>query len=438
MRGGNRQVALIALEGLALAFLAALALRAGPMLRRPSTAGWLLLFVLLAPAWLAALYLLPIPLALWSTTPGRAIYPTLASGAGVTLRDWLPLSVDPDATRVSVFAGIPLVAAFLAGFWSTMPQLRLLLKVIAGLALAELLMRFLQLASGDSSPLYFGGIPSQAYGTFANQNHFANFLALGLAAYIWLAWMALASSRSVRYLHPSARARRIALWAAGGVLLLLGIVMARSRGAWMAGLPAALLAFILALNAGSRTRTWRKSVLVASGALLLAVALVGSQFIVSRLNLHALDKDAMFRLALTKTTLGGALQFLPWGAGWGTYRFVYPRFQPPSINGAAIFAHDDYAQLLFEGGIFAVLLVAAFAVLAIGRALTLVRTARRQQRLRREEMAAAICGLGLLGFLVHCLVEFNMHIPANAIVAALLAGVYLRPLPPPSQEVVDD
>jgi O-antigen ligase len=117
---------------------------------------------------------------------------------------------------------------------------------------------------------------------------------------------------------------------------------------------------------------------------------------------------------------------------------VYPRFQPPAINGAALFAHDDYAQLLFEGGIFAVLLVAAFAVLALKRAATLVRAARQQKRLRREEMAAAICGLGLLGFLVHCTVEFNMHIPANAIVAALLAGVYLRPLAPPSREAADD
>jgi hypothetical protein len=33
-----------------------------------------------------------------------------------------------------------------------------------------------------------------------------------------------------------------------------------------------------------------------------------------------------------------------------------------------------------------------------------------------------------LGFLAHSLVEFNMHIPANAILASLLAGVFLRPL----------
>ena len=84
--------------------------------------------------------------------------------------------------------------------------------------------------------------------------------------------------------------------------------------------------------------------------------------------------------------------------------------------------------MLFEGGIFAALLAAAFLALVIGRAVQLARTAWRARELSREEMTAALCGLGLLGFLLHSLVEFNMHIPANAILASLLAGVYLRPL----------
>jgi hypothetical protein len=84
--------------------------------------------------------------------------------------------------------------------------------------------------------------------------------------------------------------------------------------------------------------------------------------------------------------------------------------------------------MLFEGGIFAALLMLAFAWLVIRRLVLLTREAWRNHRLRREEMAAAICGCGLLGFLLHSLVEFNMHIPANAITAAFLAGAFLRPL----------
>jgi hypothetical protein len=129
---------------------------------------------------------------------------------------------------------------------------------------------------------------------------------------------------------------------------------------------------------------------------------------------------------LAISSLQGAAEFWPWGAGWGTYGDVYPRFQPASIVGSAGYAHHDYVHMLFEAGIFGVILMAAFAVLAIWRAVELIRAVRRHGW-RREEMLSAVCGLALLGFLLHSTVEFNMHIPANAIAAALLAGIYLRP-----------
>jgi O-antigen ligase len=132
--------------------------------------------------------------------------------------------------------------------------------------------------------------------------------------------------------------------------------------------------------------------------------------------------------------LTGAGEFWPWGAGWGTYAAVYPRFQPVRIDGFADYAHQDYAQMLLEGGVFSVVLAAAFLWLAIGRAARLTRAALTKRGLQPDELAAAVCGVGLLGFLLHSLVEFNMHIPANAIVAAMLAGAFLRPL---RQAVID-
>jgi O-antigen ligase len=108
---------------------------------------------------------------------------------------------------------------------------------------------------------------------------------------------------------------------------------------------------------------------------------------------------------------------------------VYPRFQPASLPGFANHAHMDYIEMLFEGGIFFVLLAAAFLWLAGGRALRLLAAALRERTLDREAMAAALCGLGLLGLLLHSLVDFNLRIPANAILGALLAGAFFRPLP---------
>jgi hypothetical protein len=428
MRGGNRHVALIVLEAAALAFLAAALVHAQGSGRRVTLNGFLLAFLLASPAWLALVYLLPIPASLWASAAGRAGYPGVMAAAGIGTPGWLPLSLVPDATAASLFSGIPILAAFVAGLWLRLRQLKLVLAVFVGVAFLQVVMGLLQVPGGANSSLYFGGIGGRPMGTFANPNHFANYTAMALAVYVWLAWTSLSQRQVHGMHHRSTHARRLALWGAGGMLLVIGILMSRSRGAALAGLPAAMCAFAVAASATSTSRHWRTTLVTAAIALGLAMAVVGFDSVVTRFQLKSMTADASFRTLLATTTLEGAAAFWPWGAGWGTYGAVYPRFQPATVDGFAGHAHHDYAQLLFEGGIFAVLLMAAFGWLAITRAAQLARVAIRGRRLRRSEMAAAICGLGLLGFLLHSFVEFNMHIPANAIAAALLAGAFLRPL----------
>lgn len=435
MRGGNRNVALIALEGVALVFLVALSAGAGRSASRPSPRSLLIAFLALSPAWLALVYLLPLPASLWAAIPGRELYRELLAGAGIAQAGWLPLSLAPDATTVSLLAGIPLIAAFGAGYLSNVRQLQLVLGVFAGVAFAEIVFGLLQLAGGTSSSLYFGSTwgLGRAFGTFANPNHFANYIAMALAAYIWLGWMQIQDRRrrpATFAEHRMAEKRMVALWSAGAILLLVGILMSRSRGSALTGIPAAMAALALVLTLGAGARSARGPLLIIGGVLAAGIALVGIDGVVSRFDLQRMAGDAPLRVIQASTTLEGAAHFFPFGAGWGTYLEVYPRFQPASLVGTADYAHQDYAQMIFEGGVFAILLMAAFAWLAIGRAILLARLAVREHRLRREAMAAAVCGLGLLGFLLHSLLEFNMHIPANAIAAALLAGAYLRPLEP--------
>jgi hypothetical protein len=439
MRGGNRQVALIVLEALALAFLLSVWLRAllaagyRPLsVTRIAPRTLLLALLLLSPAWLALVYLLPVPASFWSDTPGRGIYAQLLQGTAIPLADWLPLSLARDATIASLLVGLPLVAAFLAGYWARLPQLRLLFWLMVAMAFAQVVLGLLQIAGGPRSELYFaieaGGRP---IGTFANPNHFANFLAMTLAVYIWLGWQRLLQPRSRRTDGAAARlaSRHFkTLWIAGGVLLVLGILMSRSRGAALTGLPVGILALGVALSSGGRSHGWRYTLALAVGVVAGAVALVGLGAVLSRFELGGMADSAAVRGLLASTTWDGAMAFWPWGAGWGTYTAVYPRFQPLGLGGMAYEAHHDYAQMLMEGGIFAVVLAAAFLWLAGSRAALLVKAAFRDSGLSQEKMAAALCGLGLLGFLLHSFVEFNMHIPANAIVAALLAGAFLRPL----------
>lgn len=429
MRGGNRQVALIALEAIALVILVGLAAsthRGTAAPRSDTVATWVLLS---SPLLLAAIYLLPVPMAIWSRVPGRAIYLQAMQDAGVAAPAWLPLSVVPDATLASLLAGIPLVAAFLLGRRCAVTQLKLLARVVVAVALGQVLFGLMQISGGVLSPLYFGAGGGRPIGTFANSNHYANYLTTALILYVWLGWLAQRHRSRTRVSAAEAGRHWIVLWIVGGLLLVLGVLMSRSRGAALTGVPMAALGLAWAMTAQADTRYGKRAVAALVAAILLgAVAFLGLDAIVSRYAPSELASSASFRAALSETTLAGAAQFWPVGAGWGVFGAVYPRFQPGSIPGFAGYAHQDYLQMLFEGGVFALVVAAAFAWLVARRAVVLLRLVARAGHLREDTVAAALCGLGLLGFLLHSLVEFNMHIPANAILASLLAGVFLRPL----------
>lgn len=435
MRGGNRHVALVGLELLGLIVLAGLGMRwfAAQPPESQAHGGLhkhLLSALLLSPLLLALVQLIPIPPDLWVSLPGRAIYLETLPAAGGSIASWRPASVNPDATAASLLASIPIVAAFLMGYAGSLRSLKLLLGVVVTIAFGEVLLGLLQIAGGQHSPLFVGVLSyGPPVGTFANRNHFANYLAMALAAYVWLAYDAWRCSPPRAKRSVLTTTQWMMLWAAGGLVLVLGILMSRSRGAALFGLPMAAVALMaVSLRVNGRSRGLRLVLPLLVLLVLGAAALVGVEALTSRISLDQLASSAGFRGTLTRTSLDAAVAFWPWGSGWGTYDVAYPRFQPLSITGYANHAHMDYVEMLLEGGIFFVFFAAAFLWLAGRRAHLLTMMARRDSRLDREAMAAALCGLGLAGLLLHSLVEFNMRIPANAILGALMAGAFLRPL----------
>ena len=437
MRGGNRNVALIGLESVSTFLLLSLWLSAmmnGPS--NPPGRSWssvktiLLAVLLLSPAWLAMVYLMPLPADVWATLSGRNIYPKLLSDAGMAVVARRSLSLEPDATQASLLSGSILVAGFLTGYLGRLSQLKFLLALVSGTAFLQVLIGLLQFSGGGQSSLYFDGPGGRPFGTFANPNHFANYISMALAGFIWLASSNLndpATDSSGSTVGFGARNVQ-ALWIAGGLLLVIGILMSRSRGAALSGLPAAAVVFGMTAFFGGRTFSARVALVLLLSIVLGSAALIGIGSVLSRFDADLLSASAEFRGLLSSTTMDGARAFWPLGGGWGTYAEVYPRFQPASIAGYADYAHQDYAQMLFEGGAFALVLICSFLLLAAGRITRLVQALIRRRAFNPDEMAAAACGMGLAGFLVHSLGEFNMHIPANAALAAMLAGAFLRPL----------
>ncbi|MFM7144010.1 MAG: O-antigen ligase family protein, partial [Alphaproteobacteria bacterium] len=105
------------------------------------------------------------------------------------------------------------------------------------------------------------------------------------------------------------------------------------------------------------------------------------------------------------------------GTGLGTYGSLQPILQPRETPNA--FAHDDWAQWLGEtGALGALVLAGGLALLA--RALCRAWGAPDD---RRFAVAGAWSSLAALA--VHSFFDWNLHVPANALLACFVAGLAL-------------
>jgi O-antigen ligase len=107
------------------------------------------------------------------------------------------------------------------------------------------------------------------------------------------------------------------------------------------------------------------------------------------------------------------------GTGLGSFETAYPPYRSFASDFEWDHAHNDYAEALAETGLAGLALMLSSLVLFLATAFR-----NLSDRLRREpgwmQLGAA---LGCCGLLVHSLVDFNLHIPANAAWFAFCAGL---------------
>jgi O-antigen ligase len=114
------------------------------------------------------------------------------------------------------------------------------------------------------------------------------------------------------------------------------------------------------------------------------------------------------------------LRDFPWvGSGLGSFRWVFPHYLPAGESKAWLQAHNDWLELVLDGGLVLASLVAGLVV-TMGVAAWRVRSTPRQ-RGDRELQAGLLVGLAALS--IHALVDFNHQIPANALAFTVAAAV---------------
>jgi O-antigen ligase len=248
----------------------------------------------------------------------------------------------------------------------------------------------------------YGGIP---FGPYVNRNHFAGLMELIIP-------MAL-----VPLILGKVRRER---WFAVGILGLFPIgalFLSASRGGVVSfGAELGALAVLMALR-----RTAGKHVLAGAVVLLLAFLLVswlGVERILERFSsMQSLEVTAGKRASMRLDTWH-IFRDHPWsGTGLGTLQTVFPAYETLYDGKVVNHSHNDYLEALAETGAVGGLCCAWFLGALFFHSL-------KQLLGSDKSFAAALHLSGLVaccGFLVHSLVDFNLHVPGNALLFFLTA-----------------
>jgi O-antigen ligase len=118
------------------------------------------------------------------------------------------------------------------------------------------------------------------------------------------------------------------------------------------------------------------------------------------------------------------------GTGLGTLQIVFPPYETLYDGKIVNHTHNDYLEALAETGLAGALCCAWFLGVLLSESL-------KRLRQLNSSFAGALQLAGFIaccGFLVHSLVDFNLHIPANAMLFFLMAHLATADLPqaPPS------
>jgi O-antigen ligase len=268
-------------------------------------------------------------------------------------------------------------------------------------------------------------------GAFTNRNHFA-------------AWLLMVATVTCGYLiahlriHPFQRGRALvkqllssgALPAAGSAVVTIGVLLITLSRSAVAGLGAAAISGgVMGRPRVQIERTSLPAMFGMAGAVILIfVMFVDVDAWAARLEQSLAPGVTGFsRIGIWKETVPIIADFPLAGTGAGTYsdamtHYQQTRFWVGSMQRWAHFnnAHSHYVQVSAEGG----LLLTVPALCALVFLWTLGRRALRGDK---GEMfwARVGAGAGLVGLAVQSIWEVALTMPANAVLAGVLAGLLI-------------
>ncbi len=314
-------------------------------------------------------------------------------------------------------------------------QIQKLVTAIILVGVFEALFGLFQLSASKPSLLFYSKVinTDSVTGTFVNRNHLAGFLEMALPLAIGLA---LARIGVFALRDPKARLDwRQFVGRLGGkalttnVLLFLailimsvGLIRSRSRsGVFLLFFTFLLFGEIIMFHFGrsrERQKVSRNFINASFIIILLFSAFVGLGAVVNRF----LEEDTLLhggRTIFWSNVVNLVRDFPLLGSGLGSFESVYPYYDHSSFEMRLTHAHNDYLEAASDVGIPGAALLFAGVLFLLYKIFVTWRD-RRSMEIKGIAMGGFVA---VVVMLFHSLTDFNLHIPSNALLFAVILAL---------------
>lgn len=407
---------------LVLLLLGFLPLAFGGRSQLPTGAGLDALFLdpFVAAQWLAAIMLLVWLARIWVERKVRLLWPPVtwmvllfaAYAIGRYATAEIEYVARLELLRVLVYAAIFLVVVNNLHRQETVQLIALFVVSLAVLLSFYAMVQFFT----DTNKVWHLTKPYQhrGSGTYISPNHLGGFLELALP-------VALSLTVLGRY---KALPRIFLGYAA--VVILGGIAVTFSRGAWIS--TAGSLVFfmvVLLFHKGYRLISLGMLTLLAAAGIFLLPASDAIKLRLEQMRMQQRNLSEDTRFALWQSGYQMWRENAWWGVGPAHFDHRFRGYRPESVQQRPDRAHNDYLNTLVDWGAVGAGLVAlawAFLVYGVMKTWRVVRKVPKDIGGSSQSTKAAFvvgASAGLVAILLHSFVDFNMHVPANAVLVVI-------------------
>ena len=332
------------------------------------------------------------------------------------------VSFDPYATRFFIIR-LVIFLTFLAAALTFINSHKRLQRIVALLVIFGAAMAFFGILQRLANPdgIYGMRLTPQAipFGPFVNQHHFAALMQMTGGLTLALLF-GRDTTREKKYMLA------IALVISGIATVLTG-----SRGGLLGFLAMSGFAALLSFVSGRRSRSGEGQrntgkVVFAAGTLAFGAVVIGTALLIGGNDLVLRGIGAVSADADVST---GRLHFWPvalkifWanpilGSGFDSFGVAFTRYDTWSGLLRVEQAHNEYLQMLAEGGVVGIVAVGAYVVRLLTKGLAVVSSTTGFRQ------SAAIGALaGCVGIMVHSFFDFPLRTNSNMFVFLLLTAI---------------